>query len=59
LLKDKKEKIKKDEDIYDDEQREALMEEDAITPEEDGFMDGYVNPKAAENLLKTERKKLK
>ncbi|MBN2127414.1 MAG: hypothetical protein JW703_03410 [Candidatus Diapherotrites archaeon] len=50
---------KADEDIYEDTEDEQLMEEDAIEPEEAGFMEGYNNPKDAKNLIKTERKQKK
>ena len=35
---------KEDNDIYDDREREEQMEEDAIEPEEAGFMEGYESP---------------
>ncbi len=32
---------KEDDDIYDEEEREEQLEEDEITPEEAGFVEGY------------------
>ncbi len=40
-----------DEEIYDEEGREASVEDDKISPEEDGFMQGY------EEALEEKRKK--
>ena len=49
----KKDRIEKaDEDIYNDEQRDELMEEDAIEPGEAGFMDGYEHDTATKREIK-------
>ena len=39
---------KEDENIYDREQREAQLDEDAIEPGEAGFMEGYEDTKLVE-----------
>lgn len=37
----------KDESVYSEEARDEMLEDDEITSEEEGFMQGYENPDAA------------
>ena len=45
MAEKKREEEIPDEDIYDKEQREEQLDDDAIEPQEAGFMEGYQNPK--------------
>lgn len=45
--------MSKEENVYDDETRDNLVENDEISPEEEGFMKGY------EEQRKKEKKKKK
>ena len=46
-----------DEEIYDEEGREASVEDDEISPEEDGFMQGYDEALEEKGKKKKEKEK--
>lgn len=46
-------------DVYDEEKREASVEDDEMTPEEAGFMQGYENSQEEQEKKKEEEEEEK